>query len=105
MFRIRGYRLITMVFNQGPIVLMIENYRTNLIWNLLRQCSYVVGGLRRAGFFGGMARSRRARIETQPSLARHLAVTVPGLEACANRLELGRVDEFDQAKAGGEGDD
>jgi hypothetical protein len=39
--------------NQGPILLMLENYRTNLIWNLLRQCSYVVGGLRRAGFFGG----------------------------------------------------
>jgi hypothetical protein len=32
---------------------MLENYRTNLIWNLLRQCSYVVGGLRRAGFLGG----------------------------------------------------
>jgi hypothetical protein len=38
---------------QGPIVLMLENYRTNLIWNLLRECSYVVAGLRRAGFFGG----------------------------------------------------
>ena len=42
--------------NQGPILLMLENYRTNLIWNLLRQCSYVVAGLRRAGFFGGWLR-------------------------------------------------
>ena len=39
--------------NQGPILLMLENYRTNLIWNLLRQCPYLVVGLRRAGFFGG----------------------------------------------------
>jgi len=39
--------------NQGPIVLMLENYRTNLIWNLLSQCSFVVAVLRRAGFFGG----------------------------------------------------
>ena len=39
--------------NQGPMLLMVENYRTNLIWNLLRQCPYLVAGLRRAGFFGG----------------------------------------------------
>jgi len=39
--------------NQGPIVLMIENYRSGLIWNLMRQCPYLVGGLRRAGFSGG----------------------------------------------------
>ena len=39
--------------NQGPIVLMIENYRTELIWNLMRACPYVVAGLQRAGFKGG----------------------------------------------------
>jgi hypothetical protein len=39
--------------NQGPIVLMIENYRCGLIWHLMRQCPYVVAGLRRAGFSGG----------------------------------------------------
>ncbi|HEY5086025.1 MAG TPA: glucoamylase family protein [Gemmatimonadaceae bacterium] len=39
--------------NQGPIVLMIENYRTDLIWKLMRKCSYVVAGLRRAKFAGG----------------------------------------------------
>ena len=39
--------------NQGPVLLMLENYRTNLIWNLLRRCSYLVAGLRRAGFLGG----------------------------------------------------
>jgi hypothetical protein len=39
--------------NQGPIVLMIENYRTGLLWQLTRRCPYVVDGLRRAGFTGG----------------------------------------------------
>ncbi|CAN5614961.1 glucoamylase family protein [soil metagenome] len=39
--------------NQGPIVLMIENYRTGLLWKLMRDCPYIVTGLRRAGFVGG----------------------------------------------------
>jgi hypothetical protein len=39
--------------DQGPVVLMIENYRTGLIWDLMRRCPYVVAGLRRAGFNGG----------------------------------------------------
>ena len=39
--------------DQGPIVLMIENYRSGLIWDLMRRCPYVVEGLRRAGFQGG----------------------------------------------------
>src|SRR5207247_9348678 len=39
--------------NQGPIVVMIENDRTGLVWNLMRSCLYVVAGLRRAGFGGG----------------------------------------------------
>ena len=39
--------------NEGPIVLMIENYRSGLIWQLMRQCPYVVTGLRRAGFRNG----------------------------------------------------
>jgi hypothetical protein len=39
--------------DQGPVVLMIENYRTGLIWDLMRRCPSVVTGLRRAGFTGG----------------------------------------------------
>ncbi len=39
--------------NQGPIALMIENYRSDFIWRLMRNCPYVVDGLRRAGFSGG----------------------------------------------------
>jgi len=39
--------------NQGPLVLMIENYRSGLIWSLMRRCPYLVAGLRQAGFSGG----------------------------------------------------
>jgi hypothetical protein len=39
--------------NQGPIVLMLENFRTDLIWRLMRDCPYLITGLRRAGFVGG----------------------------------------------------
>ena len=39
--------------DQGPIVMMIENYRSGLIWRLMRRCPYIVKGLSRAGFRGG----------------------------------------------------
>jgi len=39
--------------NLGPVILMSENHRTGLIWNLMRRCPYLVTGLRRAGFSSG----------------------------------------------------
>jgi hypothetical protein len=39
--------------DQGPVILMIENYRSGLIWRLMRRCPHLVTGLRRAGFAGG----------------------------------------------------
>lgn len=39
--------------NQGPIVLMIENYRSDLVWRLMRGCAPIRTGLQRAGFSGG----------------------------------------------------
>lgn len=39
--------------DQGIVAMMIENHRTQLIWRLMRKCSHVVAGLRRAGFAGG----------------------------------------------------
>jgi hypothetical protein len=39
--------------NQGPIILMIENYQSGLIWRLLRNCPYIVRGLWNLGFEGG----------------------------------------------------
>jgi hypothetical protein len=45
--------------NQGPIVLMIENFRSGLIWSLMRRCPYLVVGLDRAGFTGGWLGARK----------------------------------------------
>lgn len=39
--------------NQGPIVTMIENYKSGLVWQLMRGCPYIVAGLQAAGFTGG----------------------------------------------------
>ncbi len=39
--------------NEGPTIVMIENYRTGFVWNLMRHCPYIQAGLRRAGFTGG----------------------------------------------------
>ena len=39
--------------DQGPVVLMIENDRSDLIWRLMRSCPAVIRGLTRAGFSGG----------------------------------------------------
>ncbi len=38
--------------DQGPILAMIENYRTGLVWRVMRGNPYVVRGLCRAGFTG-----------------------------------------------------
>lgn len=39
--------------DQGPIVAMIENYRSELVWRTMRRNPYIVAGLQRAGFTGG----------------------------------------------------
>ena len=39
--------------DQGPIVAMIENHRTDLIWRHMRRNAHLIRGLRRAGFTGG----------------------------------------------------
>jgi hypothetical protein len=39
--------------NEGPIVLMVENHLSGLLWKLTMRSPYVLAGLRRAGFEGG----------------------------------------------------
>lgn len=39
--------------NQGPIILMIENYKSALIWNIFKKSPSVVNGLKKARFSGG----------------------------------------------------
>jgi hypothetical protein len=39
-----------LAIDQGPIVVMIENYRSCLLWRLFMSCSEIRNGLRRLGF-------------------------------------------------------
>jgi hypothetical protein len=39
--------------NLGPIVAMVENHRSGMLWELMRGSAPIVRGLRRAGFTGG----------------------------------------------------
>src|SRR5690606_38855952 len=50
--------------DQGPVVLMIENHRSGLIWRLSRSCPPVATGLRRAGFTGGWLDGNQAGTST-----------------------------------------
>lgn len=52
--------------NDGPILIMIENYRTGLVWNLMRRSPALVRGLRRAGFRGGwLDPTKRRRVPSR----------------------------------------
>jgi hypothetical protein len=39
--------------DQGLAVMMIENYRSGMIWKLMQSNRHIRTGLRRAGFSGG----------------------------------------------------
>ena len=39
--------------DQGPIIAMIENHRSGLVWRVMRTNPYIRTGLKRAGFTGG----------------------------------------------------
>ncbi len=39
--------------DQGPILAMIENLRTDLVWRVTRTNPHIIRGLKRAGFTGG----------------------------------------------------
>jgi hypothetical protein len=39
--------------DQGPIIIQLENYQTELIWKLMKKNKYIVNGLKKAGFKGG----------------------------------------------------
>ncbi len=54
--RVRGLGWVATDYlgiDQGPIVCMIENYRSELIWNVMKRNPIIVRGLKRAGFEGG----------------------------------------------------
>jgi len=51
--------------NEGPIVLMIENFSSQLVWKLARRCPYIVRGLERAGFEGGWLREGTSHLRSE----------------------------------------
>lgn len=42
-----------LAIDQGPMLLMIENYRSASIWGVMRKNPFIAKGLQRAGFSGG----------------------------------------------------
>lgn len=42
----------TLAIDQGPIIIMIENHRSKLLWNLFMSCPEVKSGMRKLGFSG-----------------------------------------------------
>jgi hypothetical protein len=54
--RVRGLGWVATDYlgiDQGPIIAMIENYRSELIWRVMKRDPYLRRGLQRAGFEGG----------------------------------------------------
>jgi len=39
--------------DQGPILIMLENYNTGLVWEIMKKNPYIIAGLKKAGFKGG----------------------------------------------------
>jgi hypothetical protein len=50
--------------DQGPILAMVDNYRFDLIWRVMRTSTYLRRGLARAGFTGGWLGRPRDAIST-----------------------------------------
>lgn len=44
--------------DQGPILGMLSNYRSDFIWNVMRRSPTIIRGLGRAGFTGGWLKNR-----------------------------------------------
>jgi len=39
--------------DQGPLLMMLENYRSGLVWQVMRTNKHIINGLKLAGFTGG----------------------------------------------------
>ncbi|CAN5292716.1 hypothetical protein BH23GEM2_BH23GEM2_16030 [soil metagenome] len=51
---------------QGPVIAMIENFRSRLVWRLLRNSGFIRTGLSRAGFRGGWLRDSACQLPSRP---------------------------------------
>lgn len=48
--------------DQGPIILMLENYRSGFLWNLMKRNPYIKTGLVKAGFEGGWLEKNKVKL-------------------------------------------
>ena len=55
-----------LAIDQGPIVVMMENYRSGLLWRLFMSCPEVQDGLRRLGFTRRLSAIREGTQNPQP---------------------------------------
>jgi hypothetical protein len=62
--------------DQGPVILMIENYRTGLIWNIMRRSPLRRGRPAPGGLPGRLA------LKTASALARYIAIAASGRRGC-----------------------
>jgi hypothetical protein len=62
--RVRGVGWVATDYlgvDQGPIIAMLENHRSELIWNVMKRNPHIVRGLKRAGFEGGWLETTSVR--------------------------------------------
>ena len=63
--------------DEGPILLMIENYRTGFVWNVMRSNPHIREGLQRAGFTGGWLQADAKPAGAAPAASASAAQPVP----------------------------
>ena len=68
--------------DQGPILAMITNYRSEFVWNVMKKNPYIRDGLKKAGFEGGWL---EAKTEQAAQAAPTAPTAPPDLDAAAAR--------------------
>ncbi len=94
--------------DQGPILLMIENYRSELVWRYMRESPYIVRGLCRAGFSGGWLAGRcgsqsmwhAGAVLLMLGTASGTLAPAWGIRTDADPLAIDYRYDFEQLKAG-----
>lgn len=64
--------------DQGPILAMISNYRSQFVWDVMKRNPYIRKGLERAGFTGGWIQGPEAGQVAAPT--RKTGATTPALD-------------------------
>ncbi|MEO6968241.1 MAG: glucoamylase family protein [Rhodanobacteraceae bacterium] len=63
--------------DEGPILMMIENYRSGFVWKVMRGNPHIRKGLQRAGFTGGWLDAKNDVVEPAPTSASSSTLAQP----------------------------